>query len=35
MRLAAIGGLFQPAYLWQAARIFAACAISYGIPALT
>jgi uncharacterized membrane protein YccC len=34
MRLAAIGGLFQPAYLWQAARIFAACAISYGIPAL-
>jgi uncharacterized membrane protein YccC len=34
MRLAAIGALFQPAYLWQAARIFAACAISYGIPAL-
>jgi uncharacterized membrane protein YccC len=34
MRLSAIGGLFQPAYLWQAARIFAACAISYGIPAL-
>jgi uncharacterized membrane protein YccC len=26
--------LFQPAYLWQATRIFAACAISYGIPAL-
>jgi uncharacterized membrane protein YccC len=33
MRLADIGGMFQPAYLWQAARIFAACAISYGIPA--
>jgi uncharacterized membrane protein YccC len=34
MRLAVIRGLFQPAYLWQAARIFAACAISYGLPAL-
>jgi uncharacterized membrane protein YccC len=34
MRFAFVGGLFQPAYLWQAARIFAACAISYGIPAL-
>jgi uncharacterized membrane protein YccC len=32
MRIAAPGGLFQPAYLWQAARIFAACAISYAIP---
>ena len=34
MRFAAIGRLFQPAYLWQAARIFAACAVSYSIPAL-
>jgi uncharacterized membrane protein YccC len=34
MRFATIGGLFQPAYLWQAVRIFAACAISYGISAL-
>ncbi len=34
MRLAALGGLLQPAYRWQAARIFAACAISYGIAAL-
>jgi len=34
MRCAAIGGLFQPAYLWQAARIFSACAISYGASAL-
>jgi uncharacterized membrane protein YccC len=34
MRLAAIGGLARPAYLWQAARIFAACAISYAIPLL-
>jgi uncharacterized membrane protein YccC len=34
MWLAAIAGLFQPAYRWQAARIFAACAVSYGIPAL-
>jgi uncharacterized membrane protein YccC len=34
MRYAALGGLFQPAYLWQTVRIFCACAISYGIPAL-
>jgi uncharacterized membrane protein YccC len=34
MRFAAIGGMFRTAYLWHAARIFAACAISYGIPAL-
>jgi uncharacterized membrane protein YccC len=33
MRFANIGRLFEPAYLWQAARIFAACAISYGISA--
>jgi uncharacterized membrane protein YccC len=34
MRFATIGGLLQPAYLRQAARIFAACAISYGVSAL-
>ena len=34
MRFATIGGLFQPAYLWQAVRIFAACAISYGLSSL-
>jgi uncharacterized membrane protein YccC len=34
MRFATVGRLFQPAYLWQAARIFAACAISYGVSAL-
>jgi uncharacterized membrane protein YccC len=27
---AAIGGMLKPSYLWQAARMFAACAISYG-----
>jgi uncharacterized membrane protein YccC len=34
MRLAAVGYLLQPACLWQAARIFFACAISYGIATL-
>jgi uncharacterized membrane protein YccC len=34
MRFATVGSLFQPAYLWQAARIFAACAISYGVSTL-
>jgi uncharacterized membrane protein YccC len=31
---AAIGGMLKPAHLWQAARMFAACAISYGVSEL-
>jgi uncharacterized membrane protein YccC len=31
---AAIGEMFKPAYLWQAARMFAACAVSYGVSEL-
>jgi hypothetical protein len=31
---AAMVGMFKPPYLWQAARMFAACVISYGVSEL-